>query len=178
MCPSVRPEQLRGIELTRPGVRTYADELVRRTDPYGKPYYWIYCVLPTDVADDGTDVGAVANDMVSITPIGLDMTEHSVQGLLRQWTFDTLLVRGAAYAGVVGARGLSALKAADLPARWEGLAVCVWIAIVQLLLVQWIRQRTTDWLTFVLVSALLISIPVLLHVIYRTWIAFSRWNTG
>ncbi len=64
-------------------------------------------------------------------------------------------------------------KAADLPARWEGLAVCAWIAIVQLLLVQWIRQRTTDWLTFVLVSALLISIPVLLHVIYRTWIAFS-----
>jgi len=102
--PAVRPEQLRGIELTRLGVRTYADELVRRTDPYGKPYYWIYGALPTDVADDGTDVGAVANDMVSIAPIGLDMTEHSVQGLLRQWTFDTLLVRAAAYAGVAGAR--------------------------------------------------------------------------
>jgi hypothetical protein len=64
-------------------------------------------------------------------------------------------------------------KPADLPARWEGLAVCAWIAIVQLLLVQWIRQRTTDWLTFVLVTMLLISIPILLHVIYRTWVAFS-----
>lgn len=64
-------------------------------------------------------------------------------------------------------------KPADLPARWEAVAVCAWIAIVQLLLVQWIRQRTTDWLTFILVSGLLLSIPVLLHVLYRTWIAFS-----
>lgn len=64
-------------------------------------------------------------------------------------------------------------KPADLPARWEGVAVCAWIAIVQLLLVQWIRHRTTDWLTFMLVFGLLLSIPVLLQVIYRTWIAFS-----
>ncbi len=94
--PAVAPEQLRGVEVTRLGVRTYADALMRREDPYGHPYYWIYGALPTDEADDGTDVGAIANDMVSITPVGLDMTEHGVQDLLRRWTFDTLQVRKAA----------------------------------------------------------------------------------
>ena len=64
-------------------------------------------------------------------------------------------------------------RPADLPARWEGAAVCAWIVIIQILVAQWIRQRTTDWLTFALVSILLLSIPVLLHVAYRTWIAFS-----
>ncbi len=64
-------------------------------------------------------------------------------------------------------------KPADLPARWEGAAVCLWIAIVQLLLVQWIRLRTTDWLTFMLVFGLLLSVPFLLHVLYRTWISFT-----
>ena len=94
--PAVPPSQLQGIEVTRLGVRTYADELVRREDPYGRPYYWLYGALPTDVADDGTDVGAVANDRVSITPIGLDMTEHIVQAQLRHRTFDTLQVRASA----------------------------------------------------------------------------------
>jgi 5'-nucleotidase len=96
--PAVPAAQLRGVEVTRLGVRTYADELMRREDPYGRPYYWIYGALPTDVADDGTDVGAVANDMVSITPIGLDMTEHGVLESLRRWTFDTLHVRAVASA--------------------------------------------------------------------------------
>lgn len=102
--PAVMPDQLRGIEVTRLGVRTYADELVRRVDPYGRPYYWLYGALPTDEPDDGTDVGAVANDIVSVTPVGLDMTENGVQEIIRRWTFDTLHVRSVATASVAEAR--------------------------------------------------------------------------
>ncbi len=102
--PAVTPDKLRGIEVTRLGVRTYADEVIRRVDPYGRPYYWLYGALPSDEPDDGTDVGAVANDIVSITPIGLDMTDHSVQGLIRTWTLDTRQVRSAATAGAAEAR--------------------------------------------------------------------------
>lgn len=64
-------------------------------------------------------------------------------------------------------------KPADSPARWEGVAVVAWIALVQLLLVEWIRGRPTDWLRFVLIFLLLISVPALLYVLYRTWVAFS-----
>lgn len=64
-------------------------------------------------------------------------------------------------------------KPADSPERWEGVAVAVWIALVQILLIQWIGSRTTDWLRFALIFTLIISAPVLLYVLYRTWVAFS-----
>lgn len=59
------------------------------------------------------------------------------------------------------------------PTRWEGVAVCAWILLGQLLLAQWVVNRSTDWLRFVLAAVLLLSVPLLLHVAYRTWIAFS-----
>jgi len=59
------------------------------------------------------------------------------------------------------------------PVRWEGVAVCAWVLLGQLLLAQWVLNRSTDWLRFVLAAVLLLSVPVLLHIAYRTWIAFS-----
>lgn len=64
-------------------------------------------------------------------------------------------------------------KPVNNPARWEGVVVCGWILLSQLLLAQWIANRSTDWLRFVLAAVLLLSVPLLLHVAYRTWIAFS-----
>lgn len=64
-------------------------------------------------------------------------------------------------------------KPAADESRWEGLAVCAWIAITQILLLQWASQRPTDWVRFVLFFALIGSVPLLLFVLYRTWIAFS-----
>jgi len=92
--PAVPLEQIQGIEITRLGVRKYADKLLRREDPFGRPYYWFAAALPTDLPDDGTDVGAVANDIVSVTPIGLDMTDVRFLDALRGWNLDTVLSRG------------------------------------------------------------------------------------
>lgn len=83
--PAVPAQALRGVEVTRLGVRKYDDKLMRREDPFGRPYYWIAAPLPNDMPDDGTDVGAVANDIVSITPIGLDATQYALQETLRGW---------------------------------------------------------------------------------------------
>jgi 5'-nucleotidase len=67
-------EAMRGITVTRQGLRVYRDELVRRDDPRGRPYYWIGGQAPTGVADEGTDVGALAAGFVSVTPLQLDLT--------------------------------------------------------------------------------------------------------
>ncbi len=83
--PAVSFEQLQGVEITRLGKRVYSDQLLIREDPYGRPYYWLGGALPTDVPDDGTDVGAVMNDLVSITPIGLDLTNYAFLDELRNW---------------------------------------------------------------------------------------------
>lgn len=69
-------ESLRGLAVTRQGLRLYRDALVRRQDPRGRPYYWIGGDVPTGVADPGTDIGALASGYVSLTPLQLDLTAH------------------------------------------------------------------------------------------------------
>ena len=62
--------------LTRQGQRVYQDKLVERFDPRGRPYYWIGGDPPTGVDEAGTDIGALAHSIVSITPLQLDLTDY------------------------------------------------------------------------------------------------------
>lgn len=93
--PSLPWDALRGIEVTRLGVRIYDEKLTRREDPHGRPYYWIAGNAPIDTADDGTDVGAVMNGFASVTPVWLDMTAHAALGTIRGWSLEARLREGA-----------------------------------------------------------------------------------
>jgi len=78
-------ESLRGVAITRQGLRVYRDELVRRDDPRGRPYYWIGGDTPTGIADAGTDFGALASGYVSVTPLQLDLTAHDQLAAFEGW---------------------------------------------------------------------------------------------
>ncbi|MBI3763668.1 MAG: 5'/3'-nucleotidase SurE, partial [Chloroflexi bacterium] len=45
--PALPVEKIKGVQVTRQGLRVYRDELVRRLDPRGVPYYWIGGEAPT-----------------------------------------------------------------------------------------------------------------------------------
>lgn len=83
--PQVPWDQVQDIAITRLGRRVYRDELVVRDDPRGKPYYWIGGLPPIGVPDKGTDVGALMNGCISITPLHLDLTAHFFHEDLRRW---------------------------------------------------------------------------------------------
>lgn len=83
--PYLKEEELKGFHVTRQGLRIYRDELVRRLDPRGKPYYWIGGEAPTGVAENGTDFGDLAAGYVSITPIQLDLTAYPVLDAVAKW---------------------------------------------------------------------------------------------
>jgi 5'-nucleotidase len=83
--PSIPPEQIAGVRFTRMGLRIYRDELVQRVDPRGEPYYWIGGPAPTGVEQEGTDIWAVANGYISVTPIQLDLTAHDLVRSLAHW---------------------------------------------------------------------------------------------
>ncbi len=70
--------EMKGFKLTRQGLRIYRDELVRRLDPRGHPYYWIGGDVPSGVEEPGTDYGALSAGYVSITPIQLDLTNRAM----------------------------------------------------------------------------------------------------
>jgi 5'-nucleotidase len=86
--PYLPLEQIKGIRVTRLGLRVYRDELVRRDDPHGRPYYWIGGEAPTGVPEEGTDVGALHDGYVSITPIHMDMTAYRFMTDLGSWSWD------------------------------------------------------------------------------------------
>ncbi len=69
------PAQPQGIVWTRQSVRLYDGRVVAGEDPMGRENYWI-TVIPLEPADKGTDRWAVENNLVSITPLRLDLTAH------------------------------------------------------------------------------------------------------
>ena len=82
--PSSEPA---GVEITRLGQRLYQDALVERLDPRGRRYYWIGGEAPSGVAEEGTDIGALAVGHISVTPIQLDLTDKARLEPLREWSF-------------------------------------------------------------------------------------------
>jgi 5'-nucleotidase len=76
---------IKGVQITRMGQRVYNDKLDARIDPRGRPYYWIGGTVPTGIPDDGTDVGALHNGYISVTPIQMDMTAYQFEATLRTW---------------------------------------------------------------------------------------------
>ena len=74
--PAIAKEEIEGIKVVGMGKRVYEDRVEKRTDPWGRPYFWQGGVVIMDTREPGTDVHAVSNHFVSVTPISLDWTDH------------------------------------------------------------------------------------------------------
>lgn len=69
------PADPKGILWTRQSVRHY-DGLVKASqDPMGREHFW-FTVVPIEVTEKNTDRWAMENDMVSLTPLRLDLTDE------------------------------------------------------------------------------------------------------
>lgn len=64
-------------------------------------------------------------------------------------------------------------KPAPCPSRWEGLAVSLWIVLLDVMFLVWAVRREADALKFVLFVLVMASLPLLVHLLYRTWGAFT-----
>jgi len=83
--PDVPYEALKGYQATRLGFRHRSERIIAAEDPRGRPVYW---VGPAGVGQDagpGTDFHAVANNYVSVTPLQIDLTRHSMLEDMRAW---------------------------------------------------------------------------------------------
>ena len=86
--PLLSEEKIRGIKITRQGLRVYHSRLDERIDPRGRPYYWIGGDAPTGVPERGTDVGALAEGFVSVSPVQLDLTAYRTLTDLNTWQWE------------------------------------------------------------------------------------------
>jgi len=82
--PDVLASSVRGIHVVPQGRRKPAGSIEERIDPRGNPYYWIGLNRDVDPMLEETDVAAVRDGFVSVTPLNLDMTHGAVVERLRK----------------------------------------------------------------------------------------------
>jgi 5'-nucleotidase len=75
----------RGVRVTRLGHRTYTEKIVEQRDPRGRVHYWIGGGEARWEALDGTDMGAVHEGFVTVTPLHLDLTHHRAVMAMGDW---------------------------------------------------------------------------------------------
>lgn len=89
--PNLPLEQIKGIEITKLGRRSFGDKIVEGND--GKrEYYWIVRGELEWHPEPGTDVGAFTSDKISITPLCTDLTSSKVLTKIKHLPLD--LVNG------------------------------------------------------------------------------------
>ncbi len=69
-------------------VAQYGERFEKRTDPWGRDYYWATGQPPAPATQHETDLTAMAKGFVSLTPLDFNMTRQSALEQMRHWTFD------------------------------------------------------------------------------------------
>jgi len=83
--PALDLDQMAGVAVTRLSRRRYSDSFVQRTDPRGRTYYWLAGELLGDDDDPATDAGAVQQNLISLTPLHLELTDSTLLPGLADW---------------------------------------------------------------------------------------------
>jgi 5'-nucleotidase len=76
--PDSAPDEIKGVVVTSQGVRDQALlDIDSRTDPWGTPYFWFGFERRKSTLIPGTDLAAIAEGKISVTPLSVDLTHHS-----------------------------------------------------------------------------------------------------
>ena len=83
--PDCRPEEVTGVEVVAQGVRAWQEiSIERRIDMRANPYFWIGFRRERFEAKQGTDLDALANNKISVTPLQLNLTDWKVLQVLKR----------------------------------------------------------------------------------------------
>lgn len=74
--PSLEEDDIAGVAITELGRKMFTDSYEKRVDPRGKVYYWMAGELISEPVTANTDIAAVRNNKISITPVTYEMTSR------------------------------------------------------------------------------------------------------
>ena len=83
--PPVPAGAVKGIRLTRLGRRVYSQSVTELKDPWGRQIYWIGGGDISWTGEEDSDFRAIQEGYVSITPLHLDLTHHTLLQDARTW---------------------------------------------------------------------------------------------
>jgi 5'-nucleotidase len=83
--PALPPEDVKGIRVVRQGFHDYSrGTIVEGRDPRGYRYFWFGLDQIEHTLDHGTDLEAIEEGFVAVTPLQLDLTHYSTIGILAE----------------------------------------------------------------------------------------------
>jgi 5'-nucleotidase len=77
--------QLRAVPMD---VAHYGERFEKRTDPWGRNYYWATGLPPAAASGRDTDLSAISKGFVTLTPLDFDMTKGPMLAQMEPWTID------------------------------------------------------------------------------------------
>ena len=76
--PALEADDIAGIAITELGRKMFTDNYEKRIDPRGKVYYWMAGELISEPEGANTDIAAVRDNKISITPVTYEMTRKGI----------------------------------------------------------------------------------------------------
>lgn len=88
--PDLPESDIKGFALTKQGKSKFDDCYEKRTDPYGRDYFWLTGDLVELDHELCYDQFAMKNNFVSVTPIHFDLTDYETYENMKSWNIDKL----------------------------------------------------------------------------------------
>ena len=83
--PAYPASKIKGIKITKQGKTPIIEKFDKRVDPRNKTYYWLTGEEIFIRGEKETDIEALKNGYVTITPFHYDMTDHDFMDELKSW---------------------------------------------------------------------------------------------
>ena len=83
--PNIPLSEIAGTKICRQSIEIFPEYMDKRTDPRNRQYYWHICDLNGSGHGAGTDVEALENNYISVTPIKCDATDYDMFENLKNW---------------------------------------------------------------------------------------------
>jgi len=93
--PALRPGWPRGVRVTAQSMSPLEESFERRADPQGRPYYWLSGKLTEEVdAAFDTDLRAMRDGYIAVTPIRINLTDRARLTHMRSWSWPEIGAQG------------------------------------------------------------------------------------
>lgn len=80
---NIPDRDIKGFKITKLGIRKYENDIEERQSPHGKRYVWIGGKIKEIIQEENSDISAIENGYISITPINIDMTNMNKIEILK-----------------------------------------------------------------------------------------------
>jgi 5'-nucleotidase len=83
--PDLAADEVKGVRVARQGFHDYdRGSVIEGTDPRGRPYFWFGLQEAEHTLDHGTDLEAVSDGYIAVTPLQVDLTHYAAMDALAE----------------------------------------------------------------------------------------------